>query len=502
MAEEHKYVDGEGVRKLKDYIDKKTGENYTGVIAIEETSQPVFLEGTYDAGYLGVYGTTLTGYRTGLFDYLGDGKILYGAGRYKLMLGDVYVGDCIIEAVTTITGENFRVIIKRVAGSDYYFAKAQQLTLEDGEEYYNTTHFDVFLFDVNTMGGGYDAHVINHNPHKNDDWVEVTYYKYLQYSCYYQGLAKILREYYEGCRRFDYANSDEGDLCMLPVIASNTELSFMIELLNGTSEVSVLLLTDSVRNNIDSVVNTGILEGYVGAYMNSEFLKLNPKKTVYLINEGTECDVPIVLYGVGSIRFNDGFTVMDWWGNGNDVQCVHLKPYEVCRVDIIAGTITSELEGGPRYAGQELMFFAQHDVNGKADKEALEGKQDKATVTVVDCGGGTKCNLGVVSMGGIVKIENGGGDYYGITELTIGGFTGHGSYVNTKHHEVLIEWDCGVDDMTLVMPDTASFHWANDEVPTFKAGWHYQLSVTYWAGTQSARDHYLGVCVGFPCEVV
>ena len=135
------------------------------------------------------------------------------------------------------------------------------------------------------------------------------------------------------------------------------------------------------------------------------------------------------------------------------------------------------------------------------DKKA-EGKQDKAAVTVVDCGGETACNLGVVSMDGIVKIENGGGDYYGISELTIGGFTGHGNYVNTTHHEVLIEWDCGADDMTLVMPDTAVFHWANDEVPTFKAGWHYQLSVTYWAGTVSVRDHYLAVCVGFPCEIV
>lgn len=139
---------------------------------------------------------------------------------------------------------------------------------------------------------------------------------------------------------------------------------------------------------------------------------------------------------------------------------------------------------------------------------AINDKANKTEVIVVEpttnASGVIECNLGNVAFDKIIKInQSSSGNYYGIQSLTITGFTGHSSnYVNTKHHEVLIEWDCAIDDMTLTVPDIAEFHWVNDETPTFKAGWHYQLSVTYWAGTVSARDHYLAVCVGFPCEVV
>ncbi len=88
----------------------------------------------------------------------------------------------------------------------------------------------------------------------------------------------------------------------------------------------------------------------------------------------------------------------------------------------------------------------------------------------------------------------------GISSLTLLNFENDSVYNNNLDDEVIIEWDCSVDDMTISVPFL--FGWVNDEPPIFKENWHYQLSITRWFNPSTTSVRYQGVCIGFPCASI
>lgn len=122
--------------------------------------------------------------------------------------------------------------------------------------------------------------------------------------------------------------------------------------------------------------------------------------------------------------------------------------------------------------------------------KAVTGKADKVAVEIHDMEGATLCNLGVIGWDKVYKVQNGM-----LNSLSISGFELDSEYNNNEHHEVLIEFDCAINDMTLSLPSNVS--WANDEPPTFKAWYHYQLSITRWVEMEGVNTYYQAVCVGF-----
>ena len=123
----------------------------------------------------------------------------------------------------------------------------------------------------------------------------------------------------------------------------------------------------------------------------------------------------------------------------------------------------------------------------------ISGKADKVSVEIADLGGDKSAlyTLSTVNFGKVYKIQNGW-----LNSLTIKNIEYDDVYNNNEHREVLIEFDCGADDITLSV--SGNLMWANDEAPTFKSGWHYQLSITRWVDIENVNTYYQGVCVGFP----
>lgn len=140
--------------------------------------------------------------------------------------------------------------------------------------------------------------------------------------------------------------------------------------------------------------------------------------------------------------------------------------------------------GGVQETGDSAELATTEDVDKKADKVAVE---------IADLGGDNSalCTLSTANFGKVYKIQNGA-----LSSLTIRNFEYDAVYNNNEHHEVLIEFDCAQDDMTLTLPSNVS--WANDDAPTFNASWHYQLSITRWVDMVNVNTFYQGVCVGFP----
>lgn len=119
----------------------------------------------------------------------------------------------------------------------------------------------------------------------------------------------------------------------------------------------------------------------------------------------------------------------------------------------------------------------------------------------------------------VINIEDGGGsyaiypewnhiyklqdniDYYSLTSLIIhnpingASLEEYNGLKNKFHEEILIEFNCGVDDMTLTVPN--NLVWADNEAPTFKVGYRYQLSINKYTDKDD-NTVLMGVCVGFP----
>jgi hypothetical protein len=106
-------------------------------------------------------------------------------------------------------------------------------------------------------------------------------------------------------------------------------------------------------------------------------------------------------------------------------------------------------------------------------------------------------NIGQIPFGMKVKIEGNGSAAAGLNALTILGFADDTTYNNSVSDEVLIEFDCDDDNFSLTVPESVG--WANDTIPEFHQGWHYQISITRWFENNSTSVKYQAICVGFPC---
>lgn len=569
----HQYDYDGGIVNLTMFVNDKidTGENNIPIDATIEininiekgdTFGAVTVQKTYNGtinignagfvhGYLdnseaigseyGVYGHHVMGYVTNIFN-MNNGTCNYPDGKYVLMFEGEYVGDCIIKGGDS---EGY-IVIKKAKGCKYYFAKAQQYTMEDGEESYQPTYFGIYLFDGEQLGDNFNAHILSHNPHKDDDVIEPITNGCLSWDKTNQGLSKMLTEYYEGNRKYSYIDLYRKST-VLPVVSFNDGLDSnfenLVNAINQPCEVSTMIINGANKNWLND--QTGILTPYIANAngVTFEYANVIPYKTVYLVNQTSEeLVVPLCIENV----YNDDIKGCFWGGSEGMYQCVKLKVGERCKIEIVVGSVYSEVgeAGGPLHESYDCKVYVTHETELVTQAEVAEneyvtalgltiikenvGLNDgglyepsenanyvssattvveaidildtevsslKKNVNLIQLNGATSYTLSNIEWGKIYKLSQNDVVNIGLSNLIISMDT-RNIDSNAEHYEVLIEFDCNIDNMTLTVPSELS--WANDEPPVFHNKWHYQLTITAWYNVFYSTTVLQGVCVGFP----
>ncbi|MBE6311323.1 MAG: hypothetical protein E7080_09770 [Bacteroidales bacterium] len=348
---------GDGTKLLAD--DGKYKEisalHYTGTIKFAYNKERMNMQGDGNS-YIPYFGDTVYGTYIGVFNR-DTGHIKYNSGIYKLVMTrgdkDIYVGDCIVEI-----GGHTTVVIKRVKGSNYYFAKATQYTLSEGEESYQPGYFDIACIDIEDNTDMYDKHIVEHNPHKNDDVVEICE-DGATLSMYptNQGFCKIVTEYMEGQRKF----------CP----PYNTQSSFpSIHTPWDVGDAGVYINLDSNYEDV-TILSSGIhedyciLDNYLGLASNSN--KGIHKKVVRIINDESIFK-RICICHLQNVYIRDDKFIMETNDTDEDIYVLYLKPKQVCEITIIKGSIYEAFDNGDgKYFIEDRLYMFANFVNGVED---------------------------------------------------------------------------------------------------------------------------------------